>query len=55
MIGVSAHEDAVKLFQKNSTSAADPDVKNFAAKTLPGLQAHLKMANELKSEVATAK
>ncbi|KAF1041291.1 MAG: hypothetical protein GAK35_03415 [Herbaspirillum frisingense] len=55
MIGVSAHKDAVKLFQKASTSAQDPDVKNFAAKTLPGLQEHLQMATELKSKVDASK
>ncbi|MCI1014107.1 DUF4142 domain-containing protein [Herbaspirillum sp. C7C2] len=55
MIGVSAHEDAVKLFQKSSTSADDPDVKNFAAKTLPGLKEHLKMGRDLKSKVDAAK
>lgn len=55
MIGVSAHQDAVKLFQKASASAQDPDVKNFAAKTLPGLQEHLQMATELKSKVDAAK
>lgn len=55
MIGVSAHKDAVKLFQKASTSAQDPDVKNFAAKTLPSLQEHLQMGTELKSKVDAAK
>lgn len=55
MIGVSAHEDAVKLFQKASTSAQDPDVKNFAAKTLPGLQEHLQMATDLKAKVNASK
>lgn len=55
MIGVTAHKDAVKLFQKASTSAQDPDVKSFAAKTLPGLQEHLQMATELKSKVDAAK
>jgi len=29
-IGVSAHEDAVKLFEKASRDAKDPDVKKFA-------------------------
>jgi len=55
MIGVSAHEDAVKLFQKNSTSAKDPDVKTFAAQTLPGLQQHLQMGRELKQKLDAAK
>ncbi|EIJ47437.1 hypothetical protein GWL_16780 [Herbaspirillum sp. GW103] len=55
MIGVSAHEDAVKLFQKSSKQAQDPDVKNFATKTLPGLQEHLKMGRELKQSMDAAK
>ncbi|WP_280156240.1 DUF4142 domain-containing protein [Piscinibacter sp. XHJ-5] len=48
-MGVAAHEDTVKLFQKASTSAADPQVKAFATKTLPTLQHHLQMAKDLKS------
>ncbi len=46
-IGVSAHEDAVKLFQAASSTAKDPDVRAFAAKTLPNLQKHLEMAKAL--------
>lgn len=46
-MGVKAHEDAVKLFQKAANGAKDADVKAFASKTLPTLQAHLKMAREL--------
>ncbi len=52
-IGVSAHEDAVKLFRNASKEAKDPDVKAFAEKTLPGLEHHLEMAKKLAS--ATAK
>jgi len=55
MIGVSAHKDAVKLFSKNATDAKDPDVKDFAAKTLPNLQHHLDMANELKAKLDAKK
>ncbi|MBW9333204.1 DUF4142 domain-containing protein [Herbaspirillum aquaticum] len=55
MIGVSAHEDAVKLFQKSSKEAQDPDVKTFASKTLPGLQEHLQMGRDLKKTVDAAK
>ncbi|WP_288407848.1 DUF4142 domain-containing protein [uncultured Herbaspirillum sp.] len=55
MIGVSAHEDAVKLFQKSSQQAQDADVKSFAAKTLPGLQRHLEMGRELKQTLDAAK
>jgi putative membrane protein len=55
MIGVSAHKDAVKLFSKNAAEAKDPDVKDFAAKTLPGLQHHLDMANALKAKLDAKK
>ena len=48
-MGVSAHEDTVKLFQKAAREAKDPDVKAFASKTLPTLEHHLKMARELKA------
>jgi putative membrane protein len=44
---VSDHEEAVKLFEKGSKSE-DPDVAAFAQKTLPTLQHHLMMAQELK-------
>lgn len=46
-MGVKAHEDTVKLFQKAANSAKDADVKAYAAKTLPTLQQHLQMAREL--------
>ena len=47
-IGVGAHEDAVKLFEKASNDVKDPDVKQFAIQTLPTLQQHLQMAKTLK-------
>jgi len=46
-VGVSAHKDAVKAFTKASTEAKDADVKALAAKTLPTLQHHLEMAQQL--------
>jgi putative membrane protein len=46
-IGVSAHNEAVALFDNTSKSAADADVKSFAAKTLQTLQHHLEMAKTL--------
>jgi putative membrane protein len=54
-IGVSAHEDAVKLFKKAAASAKDPDVKAFAAKNEPALEQHLSMAQDLKKKVAAEK
>ena len=48
-MGVDAHQDTVKLFQKASSEARDADVKAFASKTLPKLQEHLKLAQDLKA------
>jgi putative membrane protein len=47
---VSDHEDAVKLFEKASKSE-DPDIAAFAQKTLPTLQHHLMMAQDLKTSI----
>lgn len=48
---VSNHEKAVELFAKAANKGEDADVKAFAAKTLPTLQSHLKMAQELQVKV----
>ena len=50
-IGVAAHKEAVKLFTDASQKASDPDIKAFAAKTLPALQHHLEMATTLHTAV----
>ena len=44
---VSAHKDAVSLFERYSKEGDNADLKAFAGKTLPHLQEHLKMAQEL--------
>jgi putative membrane protein len=44
---VADHQSTVADFQKASKSARDNDVKAWAQKTLPTLQEHLKMAQEL--------
>ncbi|MFL6625418.1 MAG: DUF4142 domain-containing protein [Vitreoscilla sp.] len=49
-IGVKAHEDTVKLFQKEVDKGTDADVKAWAQKTLPTLQHHLEMARQLKAK-----
>jgi putative membrane protein len=43
---VSDHEEAVKLFEK-ATKSTDADIAAFAQKTLPTLQHHLMMAQDL--------
>lgn len=44
---VKDHEKAASVFEKTSKDAKDPDLKNWASKTLPTIQNHLKMAKDL--------
>jgi putative membrane protein len=46
-VGIKAHEKDIKLFEKASKDAKDPEVKSFAAKTLPTLQEHLAQAQKM--------
>jgi putative membrane protein len=45
---VESHEKAVSLFDNEARKGKDPDVKAWAAQTLPKLQEHGSMAKELK-------
>jgi putative membrane protein len=44
---VSAHKDAVSLFERYSNGGDNNKLKDWAGKTLPALQHHLEMAQEL--------
>jgi putative membrane protein len=44
---VAAHKDAVSLFDRYSKGGDNEKLKGWAAKTLPGLQHHLEMAEAL--------
>lgn len=44
---ISAHKDAVSLFERYAKGGEDPKLKNWAGKTLPTLQHHLEMAQTL--------
>src|SRR6266700_4678287 len=44
---VSAHKEAVSLFERYSNSGDDPMLKDWASKTLPTLQHHLDMAEAM--------
>lgn len=44
---VTDHKKDVSEFQKESNSGMDSDVKSFASQTLPTLQDHLKMAEQM--------
>jgi putative membrane protein len=51
---VADHNKDVAEFQKQSKSAKDPDLKAWAAKTLPTLQDHQKSAKEINAKVSGA-
>ncbi|MBV9458315.1 MAG: DUF4142 domain-containing protein [Bradyrhizobium sp.] len=44
---VSAHKDAVSLFERYSKGGDNPKLKDWAGKTLPALQHHLQMAEQM--------
>ncbi len=44
---LAAHKDAVSLFERYAKSGENADLKDWAGKTLPHLQGHLKMAQDL--------
>ncbi len=50
-MGLQAHRDTIELFEKGARDARDPEVKAFAQKTLPKLQQHLEMAQQVAGEV----
>lgn len=50
-MAVKDHKKDISAFQKESTDAMDSDVKEFASKTLPTLQEHLKEAEGLRGSM----
>jgi putative membrane protein len=48
---VKDHDNAVALFEKQSRSGSDPELKAWAEKTLPVLREHQKMARDLAGKV----
>ncbi len=48
---VADHKADVAEFRKESTKATDPEVKAFAAKTLPTLEHHLELAQTTEASV----
>jgi putative membrane protein len=44
---VSAHKDATSLFERYAKGGDDPQLKDWAGQTLPALQHHLEMAQEM--------
>ena len=52
---VKDHKEDIALFRKESSSGKDSDLKSFAAKTLPTLEDHLKMAQSTDAAVKGGK
>lgn len=44
------HEDTVDLFKRYGSEGDNPDLKAWAAKTVPALEHHLKMAEDLEEK-----
>lgn len=55
MGGVKDHESMEKLFMSESSKGKDADAKGFAAKTLPTVQEHLRMAREMTTSMMSGK
>ena len=50
-IMVQDHEKDVAAFRSQSQQGSDPDVKAWAAKTLPTLEEHLKLIRQIEAQV----
>lgn len=49
---VNGHNDTIALFEKASNEVSDPDIKSWAAATLPALRTHLEQSIACQSECA---
>lgn len=45
--GVNSHLEAAAVYQREASLGLDPELKAFAAKTLPTVQGHLQMASQM--------
>jgi putative membrane protein len=48
----SAHKDATSLFERYAKGGDDPKLKDWAGRTLPALQHHLEMAQDMNKNVS---
>jgi putative membrane protein len=51
---VKDHEKDIAAFQKEAESGADPQIRQFAAQTLPTLQSHLQEAKQMEQAVSAS-
>ncbi len=52
---IDSHKKSIKLFEKESKSGNDAELKSFATNTLPTLKQHLDMAQSVEREVKSSK
>jgi putative membrane protein len=50
---VTDHRAAAAAFKRESQSGKDPEIKAFAAKTLPTVEGHMKMVQDIQRELMT--
>jgi|JI10StandDraft_1071094.scaffolds.fasta_scaffold233056_1 putative membrane protein len=50
---IKDHQKDIAMFEKESNSGSDPDVKAFAAKTLPTLREHLEQARSVANSLGS--
>jgi putative membrane protein len=51
---LSDHRDDVSEFKREASAGQDPDIKAFASKALPTLEAHLQLAQDTTKAVGTS-
>lgn len=49
-MGVEAHRKVIELFRDEVANGRDPQIKSFAQETLPKLEHHLELAQQLQNE-----
>jgi putative membrane protein len=50
---VAAHEKTIALMEQQAKNGTDPDLKAWAAKTLPTVQQHLKLARDTRAKLGS--
>ena len=52
LVGIRAHENDIATFQQQMASLSDPQLRDWAARTLPHMQQHLRMAQDIYGHMA---
>jgi putative membrane protein len=50
---VEDHKEDIEMFERMATEGANPDLKNYAAETLPTLREHLQTAQDIYSRIGS--